>query len=827
MRPPDRPPSAGRFLTLFFAAVAFFHRGRRDPGLLATLAVVLALSLLGAWSAGLFSRASFTKEPSGYYTWQAAGFLAGHLHSAVEPRPELLALPDPYDPVANAPYRAHDMSLYNGKYYLYFGVPPILLHIIPLKWLTGHYPTENLVVWTFVSVSQFFLGLLLLSLRRRYFPDVPRFAFFAVLLGVGLAHPGLLLLPVVEFYHVPIACAAAFTSLGLWCLRRLEPVPARLVAPLLGASLCFGLAMASRPNTLLAAFALGLPLWWYWQLRAPARPKNTTLFGLAAAAFGPVGLIGVGLLIFNFLRFDSPTEFGTRYQLAGFRVTDVNPIDFGGLIPHSLRYLFEAAWWQPYFPFLEPHPDAPVGPGRYFPLVWLAAGLLLWRRLPSPPSEQGFGALLLRIIAWIGAANLVMLSSYAFQPLSRYGSDYVPHLLLLGALGALTLLQLAPWRRLVSVGVVLVVAASAAANLAHFIQRHPPARQPARLATLLDRPVAWLQILRGYEHGALRLDLTLPPPGSGATAADPYPILQSGYVAGRQNFLNLHTLSGNRARLVFFHDGLGEITGEIFPLPADRRLTLTIRFGALLPPATHPIYVGWTPHEITQARRKLEINVNDVPRLSAALDPYLSRPWDVKVGEIGTGRQRRTFAGQIHAAEKLPLARETVPPREWPEVRTPVRLTLHLPAVGAGFQPLIATGSGQSSDLVFLNFGPRSTFRLGLDHYGRGAAHFSRPLTYQPGRPVILDLWLGAWADATKSADLPLADRVTLLLDGQEVFNLPFPMHPAADAPTAFGFNRNSAGSAGPEFAGRILAIEALPFDALPALAQPPSSQNP
>ena len=41
------------------------------------------------------------------------------------PHPALLAMADPYDPVANAPYRVHDMTLYKGHYYLYFGVSPV------------------------------------------------------------------------------------------------------------------------------------------------------------------------------------------------------------------------------------------------------------------------------------------------------------------------------------------------------------------------------------------------------------------------------------------------------------------------------------------------------------------------------------------------------------------------------------------------------------------------------------------------------------------------------------------------------------------------------
>src|SRR3954469_23004379 len=47
-----------------------------------------------------------------------------------EPPPELVALPNPYDAKANRTFReqgAHDLALYRGPYYLYWGPLPALL----------------------------------------------------------------------------------------------------------------------------------------------------------------------------------------------------------------------------------------------------------------------------------------------------------------------------------------------------------------------------------------------------------------------------------------------------------------------------------------------------------------------------------------------------------------------------------------------------------------------------------------------------------------------------------------------------------------------------
>ena len=52
-------------------------------------------------------------------------------------RPGSLQLPDPYDPVAYAPYPVNDLSYYKGKLYLYFGITPALVLFWPYVALTA------------------------------------------------------------------------------------------------------------------------------------------------------------------------------------------------------------------------------------------------------------------------------------------------------------------------------------------------------------------------------------------------------------------------------------------------------------------------------------------------------------------------------------------------------------------------------------------------------------------------------------------------------------------------------------------------------------------
>ena len=158
-----------------------------------------------------------SKDPEGYYPLETAGFRAGHLYAAIEPHPALLALKDPYDPVANAPYRVHDMSLYKGHYYLYFGVTPVLILFWPFAALTGRYLDEPVAVALFCSAAVWAGMGLLFALRRRHFPAAPFLFLVAGWVCLAWATPLTLLVEGPQFYQVPISCAIFLQALMLDC----------------------------------------------------------------------------------------------------------------------------------------------------------------------------------------------------------------------------------------------------------------------------------------------------------------------------------------------------------------------------------------------------------------------------------------------------------------------------------------------------------------------------------------------------------------------------------------------------------------------------------
>ena len=160
-----------------------------------------------------------------------------------------------------------------------------------------------------------------------------------------------------------------------------------------------------------------------------------------------------------------------------------------------------------------------------------------------------------------------------------------------------------------------------------------------------------------------------------------------------RDWLQIDYLAGERARLGFFHAGLGLLRGREFVIPSDRRITLELESGALLPPAAHPMFTRWSQFEQLAAQRRLRVLVEGNDVLEAAMNFYESTPEDVVIGKMRwiSGGLQPAFTGKIAKVEKLPARRPALP-RVGPGTRTPMELKLWFPADKmAGRDPLMTT----------------------------------------------------------------------------------------------------------------------------------------
>lgn len=422
------------------------------------VAVPLALAALAyAWilSAGTLS---VWPTVTSYYDQQADAFLARQTALLRPPDSQLLALSDPYDPAANKPYRAHDLSLYHGRYYLYWGPAPAVL-LASFKAITANTLGaigDQWLAFAFGLGTVFCAAMLLHGLRERFFPAAPRYTVALAVLAVGLANPMPFMMARGAVYEAAILAGQCFLLAGLCILfgaqKRLRQPPAWRFA-LVG--VCWSLAIASRLS--LAPAVAGLVLLTAWSLRG--RPWEGGRLGQLTALAGPIVATVIALGAYNHARFGAWAETGQRYQLGA---TDLRPLadrifSVRHLPPNLHSYLVRPVFVDDAFPYVRPlsaaAPDSfpawlPV-PGEYdrtfavtglllaCPFLWFALVAIFWLatrghsdpRAPRP--ALAWCVLCLLVTALLAAGPVLMLLGSTM----RYLADVTPCLTLLAAVG--------------------------------------------------------------------------------------------------------------------------------------------------------------------------------------------------------------------------------------------------------------------------------------------------------------------------------------------------------------------------------------------------------
>jgi len=413
----------------------WIHRGI----LAATCVLVIGVYAYTARSGYLVST---SLNPAGeYYNLLVEGFRAGQLSLKKEVPAGFAQLADPYDPTANAPYGLLDLSYYRGKLYLYYGVTPALALFWPYITLTGHYLSQKDATMIFCVIGFLASTGLLCALWQRYFGNVSVGLVATGVIALGFASFMPFLLARCDVYEVSISCGYMLTMLALAAIWKALHDLNRSWQWLAAASLAYGLALGARPSLLFGAVILLVPVAQAWRERRKVRL-------LLIAATGPLVLIGLGLMLYNALRFDNPLEFGMGYGLGGDRLHRAPFFGLRYLWFHFKVYCLEPARWDGRFPFVHDItvPPLPPGHGRVehpfgiltnIPLVWLALAAPLAGR-GRPTESRRILRSILTVLGLLFATCLLTLSLY-FSASGRYEAEFLPSLVLLAVIGILSL----------------------------------------------------------------------------------------------------------------------------------------------------------------------------------------------------------------------------------------------------------------------------------------------------------------------------------------------------------------------------------------------------
>lgn len=770
---------------------------------LTTLSLLLVTCFL-VWTAAPDGVGSFVdRQDEGYNNLLVRGLLKGQLSLDREAPPELAEVEDPYDPQKRRGMGLHDASYYKGKYYIYFGITPILLLFLPFHWLTGQFMVDHGAVAIFAVGGFLVAWMLVRSIARTYFPRTPFWVMLACLWAVGLANMVAPMLRRAAMWEVPIACAYALFMVVLFCVWKALSGGRRAPWVVL-ASLMMGLCVGARPTYLLGSVVLLAPLAqmtgggrMFWQRREWWR--------LAVLTVLPIAMVGAGLALYNFLRFDNPLEFGQTYQMAGDNVSKLTVLS-ASYIPFNLHvYLFSLPGFSPYFPFLtviDP-PSVPAGqfgienPYGVIPgMPWvLLAGWALWRAV------RGRDALAWWIrMTFAGVALVFGLVCCFGGNTNRYQVDFVPGLTLLAAVGALVLAETCRGigfrRRVWAIGVVGLVLWSGVFNvfisLQHngLLEANHPARY-ARIAHFFNHGSHWLAKIREHRDGPVELRLVFPQHLKDKVE----PLVVTGHQF-LSDYLFVHYLDQGLIRFGLDHTSRGTKIGPVTRIDPAAEHVVVVQMGSLYPPRAHPYFDALSHEESERRTREVKVLLDGRTVLQAMVDCYDASDWQPTIGTSKPNRPGfpRDFSGRIIGQRRLPPLES-----DFAENRTgKLHLLIRLPAFTVPrSEPLLSTGEAGKGDLIYIRYLDANHYQIAHDHWGYGGIE-GPVIGYDPNVPLDLDIS----CPPLLGDDAP--QRLVIHLNGSPLINTEARFHPSHSSQIAVGRNLIGASTAEEVFSGVI-----------------------
>jgi hypothetical protein len=415
---PGEPPPAARRGAL--AGWSWRLLALADRPLVAAGVALVVYAAFALWHGDPHGRSPFP-----YYGYLADAFLHGQTNLRLQP-------PD-----------THDLSVFQGKLYLYwFPFPALLFLPFVALWGVGFSDVAFTVALGAVNVALVAVLLRAAVASRWIRLDRVRRGVLVSCFALGTVH--LTVAPFGRVWFTGQVVGFAALALGYLAALRLRGVPGALAA-----GVALSAALATRSHLLLAG------LWPAWALlskeRTPARRLLVLASGLAPV-LAALALLG----LYDQVRFGSPLETGIRFHRMGTVFVE----DFARYGAFSLHYLPRNFFYEFLTYPLVPGLESLQGGG----LFWMTPVFLavFWARRGAPGSRR---ALVLSCVL-TAIPILVVMGTGFVQWGPRYTLDFTVPLLLLTAMG---LSRWPPRRIAVALGLSLAIYLSGAGYLALYL----------------------------------------------------------------------------------------------------------------------------------------------------------------------------------------------------------------------------------------------------------------------------------------------------------------------------------------------------------------------
>lgn len=321
-----------------------------------------------------------------------------------------------------------DVAYFDGHYYVYFGIVPLLVMYLPFRAITGSPFPSAVGIMIFAAIFALGIFKILGFICQKKFKSISVGTFLITALTFVNCCGAMFLVKRPDFYSVPIMTSMAFVVWGIYFwLKGLENEKGKHTSFFLG-SLFLALSVGCRPQAVLIC-AVALPLFLGYFFKDKFIFKKDGIKQLMTLAV-PFVVVASGIMYYNFIRFGSPFDFGSAYNLTTNDVTR-RGFEISRTFTGLFTYLFQPPQFTGVFPYIRPVEIETNYLGKTIseycfggvitsvPMLWFIFGLN--KAKETLKEKKLFGVTLTLVLVGIA---LVVADTQAGGLLQRYFSDF-------------------------------------------------------------------------------------------------------------------------------------------------------------------------------------------------------------------------------------------------------------------------------------------------------------------------------------------------------------------------------------------------------------------
>lgn len=315
-------------------------------------------------------------------------FESGHTYLTTEVSEDILSLENPYDwsqRDANQTNGLWDHLLYNGKYYSYYGIGPVILLFLPYHLITGYYFPCVWSVWLFGSIGILFMTMFWLCFIRKFFSNIRSSLCCTGLITIQLISGIWFCFSNPLFYEIAQTSGFAATMVGAYLLISSNVLGDGKIKKIrLALSSTFlSIAVLCRPTLAVYCICAVIVIFaGFLKLRnnsaESGKINRKSIISYWLSALLPFAVIGGAQMIYNYVRFGSFFDFGIQYSLT---INDFTQSQYHihFVLIGIFNYILSMPKFSERFPFFTFDTINTFNPqGYYFIATYSAIGLI-WK----------------------------------------------------------------------------------------------------------------------------------------------------------------------------------------------------------------------------------------------------------------------------------------------------------------------------------------------------------------------------------------------------------------------------------------------------------------